>query len=150
MFRKRVAIIGAGPSGLSQMFAFQALAQKGCEIPEIVCFEKQENWGGLWNYSWRTSLDVYGEAVHSSMYRYLWSNSPKEGLEFADYSFEEHFGKPVASYLPRAGGLDYMEGRAKKADIRHWIRFKTAVRWVTWDAEQDQFVVASEDLVTHL
>ena len=37
---KRVAIIGAGPSGLAQLRAFQSAAQKGAEIPEIVCFEK--------------------------------------------------------------------------------------------------------------
>ena len=30
------------------------------------------------------------------MYRYLWSNGPKEALEFGDYTFEEHFGKPIA------------------------------------------------------
>ena len=71
------------------------MKSKGEEIPEVVCFEKQDNWGGLWNYSWRTGVDEHGENVHGSMYRYLWSNGPKEGLEFADYSFEEHFGKQV-------------------------------------------------------
>ena len=45
------------------------------------------------NYSWRTGLDEHGSPVHNSMYRYLWSNGPKECLEFADYTFEEHFGK---------------------------------------------------------
>ena len=45
------------------------------------------------NYSWRTGLDKHGSPVHNSMYRYLWSNGPKECLEFADYTFEEHFGK---------------------------------------------------------
>jgi trimethylamine monooxygenase len=92
---KRVAVIGAGPSGLAQLRAFQSIKSKGEEIPEVVCFEKQDNWGGLWNYSWRTGVDEHGENVHGSMYRYLWSNGPKEGLEFADYSFEEHFGKQV-------------------------------------------------------
>jgi len=24
---------------------------------EIVCYEKQDNWGGEWNYTWRTGLD---------------------------------------------------------------------------------------------
>ncbi len=144
--KKRIAVIGAGPSGLAQLRAFQALAGQGVEIPEIVCFEKQANWGGLWNYSWRTGLDEHGEAVHNSMYRYLWSNGPKEGLEFADYTFEEHFGKPIASYPPRAVLFDYIEGRVKKAGVRQWIRFETPVRWVTWDAEQKLFMVASEDL----
>jgi len=127
---KRVAIIGAGPSGLAQLRAFQSAAEKGAEVPEIVCFEKQSNWGGLWNYTWRTGLDQYGEPVHGSMYRCLWSNGPKEGLEFADYSFEEHFGKQIASYPPRAVLFDYIEGRVKKAGVRDQIRFETAVRWV--------------------
>lgn len=95
---KRVAIIGAGSLGLAQLRAFQSAAQKGADIPEVVCFEKQSNWGGLWNYTWRTGVDENGEPVHCSMYRYLWTNGPKEGLEFADYSFEEHFGKQIASY----------------------------------------------------
>jgi trimethylamine monooxygenase len=129
MSSKRIAIIGAGPSGLAQMRAFQSAKAKGADIPELVCFEKQEDWGGLWRYDWRTGLDAHGEPVHNSMCRwcecscdvdlcslhsahanfmlsittshttdrYLWSNGPKEGLEFADYSFEEHFGKPIPS-----------------------------------------------------
>ncbi|MBQ0749622.1 MAG: NAD(P)/FAD-dependent oxidoreductase [Roseovarius sp.] len=139
MTKKRIAIIGAGPSGLAQLRAFQSAAAKGAEIPEIVCFEKQDNWGGLWNYTWRTGLDQYGEPVHGSMYRYLWSNGPKEGLEFADYSFEEHFGKQIASYPPRAVLFDYIEGRVKKAGVRDLIRFSTAVRWV--EKEGDTFNV---------
>jgi NADPH-dependent glutamate synthase beta subunit-like oxidoreductase len=54
---KKVAIIGAGPSGLAQLRAFQSAAAKGVAIPEIDCFEKQSDWGGLWNYTWRTGLD---------------------------------------------------------------------------------------------
>ncbi|MCU9847535.1 NAD(P)/FAD-dependent oxidoreductase [Defluviimonas sp. WL0024] len=143
--RKRVAIIGAGPSGLAQLRAFQSAAQKGAEIPELVCFEKQSNWGGLWNYTWRTGLDENGEPVHCSMYRYLWSNGPKEGLEFADYSFEEHFGKQIASYPPRAVLFDYIEGRVKKADVRKWIRFNSPVRWVSFDDKTKKFTVTVHD-----
>jgi trimethylamine monooxygenase len=143
---KRVAIIGAGPSGLAQLRAFQSAAKKGAEIPEIVCFERQDDWGGLWNYTWRTGLDEYGEPVHCSMYRYLWSNGPKEGLEFADYSFEEHFGKQIASYPPRAVLFDYIEGRVKKADVRDMIRFHTAVRHVSHDQGTGKFTVIAEDL----
>jgi trimethylamine monooxygenase len=144
--KKRIAVIGAGPSGLAQLRAFQSAAEAGAEIPEIVCFEKQSKWGGLWNYSWRTGLDEYGEPVHGSMYRYLWSNGPKEGLEFADYSFEEHFGKQIASYPPRAVLFDYIEGRVKKAGVRDWIRFSTVVRLVTFDEETRKFTVTVQDL----
>jgi trimethylamine monooxygenase len=145
---KRIAVLGAGPSGLAQLRAFQSAHEKGADIPEIVCFEKQSNWGGLWNYTWRTGLDQYGEPVHGSMYRYLWSNGPKEGLEFADYSFEEHFGKQIASYPPRAVLFDYIEGRVKKAGVRDWIRFETAVKNVSYDADKEhgRFTVTVRDL----
>ncbi|MGC1486296.1 MAG: NAD(P)/FAD-dependent oxidoreductase [Albidovulum sp.] len=144
--KKRIAVIGAGPSGLAQLRAFQSAKQKGADIPEVVCFEKQSNWGGLWNYTWRTGLDEYGEPVHCSMYRYLWSNGPKEGLEFADYSFEEHFGKQIASYPPRAVLFDYIEGRVKKAGVRDWIRFSTSVKDVTYDDKTKKFTVTVKDL----
>ena len=50
MNRPRIAIFGAGPSGLSQLRAFTLLESTGIKIPEIVCFEKQSDWGGMWNY----------------------------------------------------------------------------------------------------
>ena len=128
MARKRVCIIGAGPSGLAQLRAFQSAEEKGAEIPEIVCYEKQADWGGLWRYTWRTGVDEHANPCHGSMYRYLWSNGPKEGLEFADYTFEEHFGRPIASYPPRAVLFDYIEGRVKKAGVRKYIQFNTVVR----------------------
>ena len=142
---KKVAIIGAGPSGLAQLRAFQSAQANGESIPEVVCFEKQSNWGGLWNYTWRTGLDEFGEPVHGSMYRYLWSNGPKEGLEFADYSFEEHFGKQIASYPPRAVLFDYIQGRVEKAGVRDWIKFNHAVRDVQYDS--GMFTVTVKDLV---
>ena len=143
----RVAIIGAGPSGTAAMRAFQSAKKKKAKIPEIVCFEKQSDWGGLWNYTWRTGLDEHGEAVHGSMYRYLWSNGPKEVLEFGDYSFEEHFGKPIPSYPPRAVLWDYIKGRVEKAKVRKWVRFNSPVRMVEWDKKKKLFNVTVHDRV---
>src|SRR6056297_1628927 len=145
MAAKRVAIIGAGPSGLAQLRAFQSAREKGEDIPEITCFEKQDNWGGLWNYTWRTGLDKDGEPVHCSMYRYLWSNGPKEGLEFADYSFDEHFGKEIASYPPREVLFDYIQGRVENAGVRDWIRFNTLVRDVRYDEASGTFRITARD-----
>ena len=143
---KRVAIIGAGPSGLAQLRAFQSAKDKGASIPEVVCFEKQSDWGGLWNYSWRTGVDEYGNQCHGSMYRYLWSNGPKEGLEFADYTFEEHFGKPIASFPPRAVLFDYIKGRVEKSGVRNMIQFSTIVRDVR-TAKGGGFEVTTRDEV---
>lgn len=142
----RVAIIGAGPCGLSQLRAFASAREKGADIPEIVCFEKQEDWGGLWNFTWRTGTDEYGETVHSSMYRYLWSNGPKECLEFADYTFEEHFGKSIGSYPPRPVLRDYISGRAEKGSFRENVRFRNPVRMVTYSKDTDKFTVTADDL----
>src|SRR5665809_83301 len=142
----RVAVIGAGPSGMAQMRAFQSAARKGAEIPEIVCFEKQSDWGGLWNYTWRSGLDEHGEPVHCSMYRYLWSNGPKEVLEFADYTFDQHFKKPIPSFPPREVLYDYIVGRAEDANVRPWIKFNTAVRLVTFDKDTEKFSVTVEHL----
>lgn len=145
--KNRVAVIGAGPSGLSQLRSFHSAAEKGAEIPEVVCFERQSDLGGLWNYTGRTGTDEYGEPVHSSMYRYLWSNGPKECLEFADYTFEEHFGRPIASYPPREVLWDYIKGRAEKAGVRQNIRFSTPVRMVEYKEDTKKFKVTVHDLV---
>lgn len=145
MAKKRVAIIGAGPSGLAQLRAFQSAKAKGEDIPEIVCYEKQSDWGGLWNYTWRTGVDEDGEPCHCSMYRYLWSNGPKEGLEFADYTFDEHFGKEIASYPPRDVLFDYIKGRVEKAGVRDWIRFNNVIRDVRFDDNSGKFTVTARD-----
>ena len=129
----KVAIIGAGPCGTAALRAFQSAKSNGETIPEVVCFEKQDDWGGLWNFTWRTGMDDFGEPVHGSMYRYLWSNGPKECLEFADYSFEEHFGKPIPSYPPREVLADYIRGRVEKAGVRPWVKFRHPVRWVQFN-----------------
>ena len=143
----RVAVIGAGPSGLAVLRAFRSAAGKGEKIPEIVCFERQDDWGGIWNYTWRTGTDECGEPVHCSMYRYLWSNGPKECLEFADYTFEEHFGKPIASYPPREVLWDYIRGRVEKSNVRDWCRFRTPVRNVGFSNDTGKFTVTAHDLV---
>ncbi|MFJ6418735.1 NAD(P)-binding domain-containing protein [Paeniglutamicibacter sp. NPDC091659] len=144
----RVGIIGAGPSGMAQLRAFEAASKQGAAMPEITCFEKQSDWGGQWNYSWHTGIDGAGESAHSSMYRHLWSNGPKECLEFADYTFDEHFGRPISSFPPRAVLFDYVSGRLEESDVRKYIRFNTAVRWVDYDATTELFTVQSQNVKT--
>jgi len=134
---------------MAQLRAFEAARDTGRDIPEIVCFEKQDDWGGQWNFSWRTGSDGNGEPVHSSMYRNLWSNGPKEALEFAEYTFDEHFGRPISSYPPRAVLWDYINGRVEHSDVKKYVRFNTSVRWVQFDEETQKFSVTVEDLVAH-
>ncbi|MGB6084823.1 NAD(P)-binding domain-containing protein [Moheibacter sp.] len=142
----KVGIIGAGPSGLAMLRAFEAELKKGNAIPEIKCYEKQDNWGGMWNYTWRTGVGKYGEPIHGSMYKYLWSNGPKECLEFADYTFMDHFKKPISSYPPREVLFDYIQGRIKKSKARDYIQFNTVARWVDYLEDKKQFRVIFDDL----
>lgn len=143
----KVGIIGAGPSGLAMLRAFESEEKKGNPIPEIKCYEKQDNWGGMWNYTWRTGVGKYGEPLHGSMYKYLWSNGPKECLEFADYTFLDHFGQPISSYPPREVLFDYIQGRIKQSNARKYIQFNTVARWVDYLEDKKQFRVVFDDLV---
>jgi len=147
MAGKKICVIGAGPSGMSFLCWAAKLAREGRKLPEIVCFEKQSDWGGLWNYTWRTGSDANGEPVHGSMYRYLWSNGPKECLELPQYTFEEHYGKPIPSFPPREVLFDYLQGRWKKEDVKKMVTFNSVVRDVQYNKEKDNFTVVVKDLL---
>ncbi|CAF4820177.1 unnamed protein product [Rotaria sp. Silwood1] len=146
MSKLRIAIIGAGPCGLSQLLAFKQAEQE--QRVELVCFERQSDWGGLWLYSSQIGIDAYGEPIHSSMYRHLWANTPKEVIEYPDYTFYDHFGCHLPSFLPRAVIYDYFTGRAKVNNLQRFIRFNTAVRYVDFDDKNNEFSVDVEDLNT--
>ena len=46
------------------------------------------------------------------MYYKMFTNESKEYMEYADYTFEEHFkGKNVPSYMPRAVIREYLIGK---------------------------------------
>lgn len=103
----------------------------------------------MWRYTWQTGVDEHGDPVHCSMYKFLWTNGPKEASEFVDYTYDHHFGKPVPSFLTREETLDYFTGRINSdCNIRDYIRFKTPVRYVEFKPEEDLFTVRSEDLAT--
>ncbi|CAF3109661.1 unnamed protein product [Rotaria socialis] len=140
MMKKRIAIIGAGPCGLSQLSALKD------DAFDLVCFERQSEWGGQWLYPYQNETDSSEEYIHSSMYRQLWSNGPKELVEYVDYTFDNHFGYSTPSYQPRSVVFDYLTGRAKNKNIRKFIRFQTVVHNV--NNEQDIFKVTVEDLKT--
>eukprot|EP01083_Nonionella_stella_P220394 788555_1 len=119
----KIGLIGAGPCGLSLLNAFNTEIEKFQKnnkkvMFKVVCFEQQNEIGGLWNYTWQTGTNKYGEPVHSSMYHDLWTNGPKECLEFCDYSFTKHFNnKNIGSFPPRKVMRDYLLGRVKNKNI---------------------------------
>ncbi|XP_060606971.1 trimethylamine monooxygenase-like [Ruditapes philippinarum] len=141
---KKICIIGAGPCGMATLFHFSKLKQ----MPDVVCYEKQRTWGGLWNFSWRTGIDEHGEPCPNGMYKNLWSNTIKEMMEFPDYTFETHFGKTTPSYMPRSAMRDYLEGHWTKGactNLKKFIEFNTAVRYVKFNDDENNFIVTVND-----
>ena len=112
----RVCIIGGGPCGMLTLCFYNRLKAEGAPV-SVTCYEKQEKPGGLWNFTWRTGVDKYGEPLQNGQYRDLFSNSPKECLEFPDYTFVQHFGKSIPSYPPRPVLRDYQEGYWKLCGV---------------------------------
>ena len=57
----RICVIGAGPCGMAVLFHIRRLMKESPEANlQVVCYEKQETWGGLWNYTWRTGTNERG------------------------------------------------------------------------------------------
>ena len=151
----KICIIGAGPSGCAVVHALKSKNLIDFESPEnskveVKMFEKQSQIGGLWNLNYRTGTDANGQAVHSSMYRDLFVNAPCEALEFPDYTYEQHFGKKLSSYPPRAVLEDYMKGRYENKELLSTCRFNTAVEFVDFNVETDKFQVRTTDLATEI
>ena len=82
------------------------------------------------------------------MYRHLWANAPKECLEYADYSFDQHFKKSIPSFLPRETIRHYIVGRANKSNVRQYIRFNNVVRFIGFDQDDARFSLRYTDLIT--
>ena len=63
------------------------------------------------------------------------------------YTFEEHYGKPIPSFPPREVLFDYLQGRWKKEDVKKMVTFNTVVRDVQYNKEKDNFMVVVKDLL---
>jgi cation diffusion facilitator CzcD-associated flavoprotein CzcO len=134
---KKIAIIGAGPSGLAA--AKFLVAERAFDIIDI--FEQQSQVGGVWNYTphiagpipvpqdtphapldppiWSSSV---GAPLFSNpMYEQLNTNIPKTLMQFSDLDF------PSKSLLfpTREDVQDYLVKYAQ--DIRHLISFSQQV-----------------------
>lgn len=82
----------------------------------------------------------------------LWTNGPKENIEFFDYTYEEHFGEhPLPVYLPRQPVLDYMIGRVTKKCpdfFEKYMQFNTNVDSVRYVESKEKFDIVTRDMWT--
>ena len=60
----RVCVIGAGPAGMAVLYQAKVYKEEhpGADL-QLVCYEKQKEMGGSWNYDWRTGSYRY-KVVH--------------------------------------------------------------------------------------
>ncbi|XP_069336314.1 dimethylaniline monooxygenase [N-oxide-forming] 4 isoform X1 [Eulemur rufifrons] len=112
---KRVAVIGAGVSGLSSI--------KCCldEDLEPTCFERSNDIGGLWKFT-ESSKDGM-----TRVYRSLVTNVCKEMSCYSDFPFREDY----PNFMNQEKFWNYLQEFAEHFDLLKYIRFKTTVCSVT-------------------
>ncbi|XP_042287989.1 flavin-containing monooxygenase FMO GS-OX5 isoform X2 [Thunnus maccoyii] len=120
MALQRVAVVGAGAAGLCA--ARHILSRPNSFEPPVV-FEQSDNIGGTWCYEERVGTYDNGRPIHSSMYRNLRTNLPKEVMMFPDFPFDPQ----LSSFLPHQEVQRYLERYCQSHDIGPHIRFNTVV-----------------------
>jgi len=109
---KRVAVIGAGPSGLVTVKELLAEGHKP------VCFEKAASLGGV--FRWDEKEGVVWDSCHLTSSSLL--------TAFSDFPIPQNGHLPIASYVA------YLQSYAEHFDVLRHIRFQTRVESVRWNA----------------
>jgi hypothetical protein len=99
------------------------------------------------------SSDVIVDRAGTSstkMYEALWTNGPKESIEYFDYTFEEHFQRDLPVFMRRNDLLDYMIARVTRKNPSFFdsVKFHTSVLNVIYADQMEKFEVTIEDTVT--
>ncbi|EFO97513.1 hypothetical protein CRE_07840 [Caenorhabditis remanei] len=111
----KICIIGAGAAGL--VTAKHAIK----DGHEVELFEQTDSVGGTWVYSEKTGC-------HSSMYKIMKTNLPKEAMLFQDEPFRED----LPSFMSHEDVLEYLVDYSKNFPIQ----FNTTVTDVRRDGEK--------------
>ncbi|KAJ8387881.1 hypothetical protein AAFF_G00149160 [Aldrovandia affinis] len=119
----RVAVVGAGAAGLCA--AQHVLSRQNTFSPPVV-YELTNQVGGTWVYEERVGSHDNSQSIHSSMYRNLRTNLPKEVMMFPDFPFDQH----LPSFLPHQEVLHYLERYSQQYGITPHIQFETKVEEV--------------------
>lgn len=137
----KVAVIGAGAAGL---VAARELRREG---HRVVVFEKGDRLGGTWVYDPRVDSDPLGvdpgrETVHSSLYRSLRTNIPRQIMGFLDYPFLKREEGDPRSFPGHEEVLSFLNDFARDFGLVELIRFCTeVVRVEQVDGRKDEWIV---------
>lgn len=120
---KKVCIIGAGAAGLCAARHCASL-----EDFQPVVYEQTSGIGGTWVFNPNIGEDDHGLAIHSSMYRNLKTNLPKEVMAFPDFPFDK---EEPESFLHHTKVCRYLRDYASHFDLSRFIQFQKLVKQVT-------------------
>ena len=140
-----VAVIGAGAAGLCAARHLSAAAAS--HDLRIKVFEQTDNIGGTWVYTDNVGTDTHGLPVHSSMYKNLKTNLPKEVMAFPDFPFPDY----EESFIHHSKVLDYLKQYSDHFQLEKFINFNTKVAKVKPEVPNDwmtRWEVTSECLTT--
>ncbi|KAH1159554.1 hypothetical protein GYH30_031330 [Glycine max] len=139
----RVAVIGAGVAGLA---AARSLRREGLDV---VVFEKSNHLGGTWSYDPRTDSDPVGldpnrEVVHTSLYRSLRTNLPRQLMGFLDYPFPNRNNGDPRTFPGHEEVLWFLNRFSDEFGLRGLTRFGSEVVRIELVSEKsDSWVVES-------
>lgn len=111
----RVAVIGAGAAGLC---AARHILARPKVFARPVVFELIDRVGGTWCYEEQVGTYQSGRPVHSSMYRDLRTNLPKEVMMFPDFPFDPK----LSSFMSHQEVQEYLEKYCQSHNIGPHIR----------------------------
>jgi len=118
-------------------------------LPLVDVFEKRSEPGGVWKANRDFTQDESTDDTETAnMYEALWTNAPKESIEFYDYTFEDHFGDvDLPLYMPRQAILEYFTARVmrKNPNIFENVHFSTTVISVKYNKDRKKFVVTTRN-----
>jgi dimethylaniline monooxygenase (N-oxide forming) len=140
----KVAVIGAGVCGLP---AIKSSLEMGFDV---VCFERRDGVGGLWNYSEDTNqTDGLANDSLGRVMPFTVTNLSKETLSYSDFLVPREFPQ----FLPHTKYLEYLRMYAEHFRLTDHIRFHTDVTCVRQATDIDQsnagrWVVISNNLQT--
>lgn len=138
----RVCVVGAGAAGLC---AARHLLVEPC-VTEVDVLEQTSQLGGTWVYTENTGYDDFGLPIHSSMYKSLRTNLPKEVMGFPDFPVPES----EKSYLPAKEMLAFLQSYAEKHGVTEYIKYNQHVQLIKpkQGATTELWDVMYKDLIT--
>ncbi|CAK9833794.1 Flavin-containing monooxygenase FMO GS-OX-like 3 [Anthophora retusa] len=121
--KTRIAILGGGVAGL--VIARHTAGKS--DTYSVTLFEQTDQVGGTWVYTDETDVDKHGLPIHSSMYKNLRTNLPREIMQIPDFPMKHDEGP---SFVHHSVIREYLWDYAKHFNLYPHIKLNTLVKYV--------------------